>query len=458
MSDSEFAMTFRPYQVDAAIRLSEILSERRFALDGSDTGIGKTFTALATAREFSDANDNFPPVAIVCRARAITKWTEACALCGITPTFIMSWEKSRGKNKFFIPIKNKRGKTTAFNLRLPEETLVIIDEIHAGGAIKSLNSEIVIAARRCANALTLGLSATPGDSPLKMRALGFCVGMHTLDNSFWNWCRRNGCCRAPFGGLYFRKRDRDRVLSQFHNHIFGSSLPWGIRLHKKDLMEAGMFPECETSVELWDIPTTPPAWLEPFMDEVEADREADMERHDWNPSSGILAMRDRQRSELTKVPLLMEEIEERLEEGESVVVFVQFTRTIRAITSRLGSIEYGVIDGKVPRRDQERAANDLRDDKIRVVICQIDAGSESIDLHDITGKHPRHVIIFPTYKAVTLIQALGRTVRSGASKNPVVQRIIYSSETIEKKIARAVNLRLDNLSMLRDGELTGETI
>jgi len=63
--------------------------------------------------------------------------------------------------------------------------------------------------------------------------------------------------------------------------------------------------------------------------------------------------------------------------------------------------------------------------------------------------------VFPTYKAVTLIQVLGRAVRSGA-KSPVVQRIVYSSTGIESKIARAVERRLENLSLLTDGELNME--
>jgi superfamily II DNA or RNA helicase len=447
---------FRPYQEEAARRLSEILSERGFALDASDTGIGKTFTAIATAMEFQSENGSIPPVAVICRARAVTKWTDALSLFGIEPVFIMSWEKARGgRNRFFVPIKNRLNRVKTFNLVLERPTFLIIDEIHAGGGIKSQNAELVIAARRCPNALVLGLSATPADSPLKMKAIGFCTKMHSLENDFWNWCRRNGCVRSPFGGLYFKKQDRDRVLGTMHRTLFEGESPWGIRLRKKNLMDAGQFPESENYVELWDPPASPPSWLEPWLSMIDDDEQGDVERHDGNPSAGILAIRDRQRAEMQKVPPLIEEIEDRVEEGESVIVFVQFTRTILAISDKLGAISHGILDGRRSRHDQDAAVNDFQSGRTRLLVCQVDAGSESIDLHDTDGSRPRHVIVFPTYKAVTLIQVLGRAVRSGA-KSPVVQRIVYSSTGIEAKIARIIERRLENLSLLTDGELNAE--
>ena len=447
---------FRPYQQEAARRLSEILSERGFALDASDTGIGKTFTAIATALEFEDQDGHIPRIAVICRARAITKWKAAFASFFIMPEFVMSWERARsGRNDLFIPIRNRLGRVRAFHLDMRHPMILIIDEIHAGGGIKSQNAELVIAAQRNPNVLVLGLSATPADSPLKMRALGFCTGMHRLDNDFWNWCRRNGCVRSPFGGLYFRKGDRDRVLGDIHRILFDGPDCWGLRLRKRDLFEAGQFPEAQTTVELWDLPDAPPSWLLPWLQLVDDDEQADIERHEGDPAPGILAIRDRQRAELFKVPALIEEIEDRFEEGESVIVFVQFTRTIQAVSERLGTIDHRVLDGRRSRRDQEAAVNDFQSGLVRVLVCQVDAGSESIDLHDIHGSRPRHVIVFPTYKAVTLIQVLGRAVRSGA-KSPVVQRIVYSSAGIESKIARAVDNRLENLSLLTDGELNME--
>lgn len=451
---------FRTYQLKAAAQLSEILVNKGFALDASDTGIGKTFTAIATVLEFHPEGEpkSLPPVAVICRASAVTKWRDALTRFKIVPIFLMSWDKSRSKkNGFFVPVRNRRGKVTGFNLQLKDTTIVIIDEIHAGGAIKSQNAELVIAVKRCPNAIGLGLSATIADTPLKLNAVGFCCGLHTLGSSFWQWCKKNGCGEGPFGGLYFRVRDRERVLQRLHDVLFVND-PWGIRLRKKDLMDAGQFPLSETFVETWDV-GKPPSWLKSYLEEIDKDEDDDMERHNWDPHAGILAMRDRQRAELLKVPALIEEIRDKLEEGESVIVFLQFTRTIQVVMSRVRDIPHSIVAGRVPRYDsalksvpRDEMLRLFQTNEHRLMICQTDAGSESIDLHDTLGGHPRHVIIFPTYKSVTLIQVLGRAVRSGAL-TPVVQRIIYATGGIEEKIAKSVERRLENLSMLSDGEL-----
>ncbi|MCK9587745.1 MAG: hypothetical protein M0Q93_00095 [Terrimicrobiaceae bacterium] len=252
--------------------------------------------------------------------------------------------------------------------------------------------------------------------------------------------------------MYFRKRDRERVLGGLHKTLFSGSDPWGVRLRKKDLMDAGEFPECETYVELWDIPPKPPGWLMPFLDEIRDEEIADEEKHDSEVPTAVSAIRERQRSELMKVPVLLEEIEDLLEAGEHVVVFMQYVRTIKVVMARVKG-NFSVIAGAWFKGKAEDEMNKFQSGKVSLVLCQIDAASESIDLHDVIGDSPRHVIIFPTYKAVTLIQVHGRTVRSGG-KTPVVQRLVYSAGGIEEKISRVVETRLQNLNALMDGELT----
>jgi superfamily II DNA or RNA helicase len=253
--------------------------------------------------------------------------------------------------------------------------------------------------------------------------------------------------------MYFRKRDRDRVLGSIHKLLFGHEDSWGIRLHKKDLMQAGQFPESEVFVELWDISINYPAWLHPFIDIVTEKEMSDEDKHEGEVPAIVAATRERQRSELMKVPALIEEIEDRLEEGEYVVVFLQYVDTIKAVLSRI-KCEAALITGGWSGKKSQVEMEKFQSGKVQLCICQTDAGSESIDLHDIDGSRPRHVIIFPTYKSNTLIQVIGRTVRSGG-KSPVVQRLVYSSGGIEEKIAKAVEGKLENLSMLMDGDLTG---
>jgi len=453
-------ITFRPYQTDAAGKLAGILDKRSFALDGSDTGVGKTFTAIATALQFFPDRATSHAIGVVCRARAVTKWTEALRACGITkPLFVMSWEKARnGRNAtWFRPLKNHRRKTQGFNLQLAQPSFLIFDEIHAAGGLASLNSELVIAARRCPMALVLGLSATPAESPLKMRALGFCMNLHSLGSDYWNWCRRNGCAKSPWGGLYFRAQDAERVMLSLHEQIFGDKLTWGVRLRTPNLIDAGQFPKTDTAVELWDLPTATPAWLNPALKEIAKLRQKDLEKHDYELPPGIAALRDRQESELHKTAVLVDEIIEKFAENFSVLVFMQFSRTIDIVFSQLEKqgISSRILDGRQSKKDSAESLELFQQNRCKVLLCQVDAGSESIDLHDTHGDHPRFVFVFPTFKAVTLTQVLGRAVRSG-TKSPVTQRLIYAATTLEKKIAKSVERKLDNLSLLSDGELSGE--
>ena len=442
---------FRPYQLKAASELSDILLKRRFAIDASETGVGKTFTSLATAKEF----DPTPPVALICKASARTKWIYAFESVGIKPLFVMSWDNARNKkNPFFIPVINRRGKVTDFNLRLEEPTILIIDEIHGASNPKSLNSKLVIGARRCSKAYVLGLSATIAHSPLNLGAVGYCLRLHNMVD-YWQWCLKNGCGKGPFGGLYFKVKTREKVLGKLHDYIFSKKDPWGIRLRRKDLVEQGQFPQSETYVELWDIQGSPPKWLHGYLEEVNRRRDVDEEKHEL-VHGGIIQMRERQESELLKVPCLIGEIDQILEEGQAAVIFVQFTQTIEAISSQFDPEEISIIAGQIPkslgRRIKDHEIENFQMNRTRICLCQIDAGSESIDLHDITGVYPRSVIIFPTYKPVTLIQALGRCVRSGGL-SPVTQRIVYAAGGLEEKIAKTIERRLENLSLITIGEL-----
>lgn len=441
-------MNFRDYQIQSRDRLIPNVVNHRFGIDMSETGTGKTFTAIATSLELEVESDQ---IVVICRPSVVTKWRETFALFGLEPRHIISWDRARKFSDLFIPIKSRK-KVRAFNFHWPANrgpALVICDEVQAAGGLKSQNSELLIAIRRCPRAHILALSATPADSPLKMRALGFCAGLHNLTD-FWPWCRKNGCGESPFGGLYFRKRGREKILENLHSALAER----GVRLRKRDLMDTGQFPANEVFVETWDV-SPPPSWLTPWIKTLDEREDADLERHEDAPPSGVAAMRERQHHELMKIPALVEEIESLVGEGCSVPVFLQFTDSIMATHECLSkSLEapVGILNG-IDRKRSIESLRQFQANESRVLLCQAQAGSDSVDMHDLDGGHPRHVIIFPMYSAVQLIQATGRAVRDG-TKSPVVQRLIYASGGVEGKIARKLESRLENMSMITDGILT----
>ena len=58
----------------------------------------------------------------------------------------------------------------------------------------------------------------------------------------------------------------------------------------------------------------------------------------------------------------------------------------------------------------------------------------------------------PSFSAINLLQALGRIARAGA-KTKCVQKVVFSAGTIEERAMERVRSRLENLSLLNDGDL-----
>src|ERR1019366_3254523 len=83
-------------------------------------------------------------------------------------------------------------------------------------------------------------------------------------------------------------------------------------------------------------------------------------------------LRERQTVELTKVPLFIEMIEEGLEDGMSVVVFVNFTETLNAISKRLNTS--CIFDGKTSDLIRQQNVDNFQNDKERVILINAQSG------------------------------------------------------------------------------------
>lgn len=144
-------------------------------------------------------------------------------------------------------------------------------------------------------------------------------------------------------------------------------------------------------------------------------------------------------------------IEDGIENGMSVVVFLNFTETLNAISKRLNT--KCIVNGIVKDVDRQRNIDDFQSDKERVILVNIAAGGAGLSLHDLHGKYPRLSLISPSYSAVQMRQATGRVWRDGA-KSKSVQKIVFVSNTVEEKVCESVNRKLDNLDLLNDGDMS----
>jgi hypothetical protein len=82
----------------------------------------------------------------------------------------------------------------------------------------------------------------------------------------------------------------------------------------------------------------------------------------------------------------------------------------------------------------------------------IDAGGQSISLHDLIGKHQRVSLISPSYQSIKIKQVFGRTRRAGSKTIPII-KLVYAANTIEEKVCARVQEKIKNIDALMDGDI-----
>ncbi len=443
----------RPYQIPAVATLMRAILSNRHAIDASDPGLGKTYSAAATARNLG------MNVGVVCPANVVTKWTDTLMdVFEIEPEFVLSYDRIRsGKHDQFVSREDVtvRGKTrTNYQWHLVDKVMLIFDEIHVCSGHDTLNSRILYHAFTNPYVRLLGLSATTANSPLYLDTIGQMLSLHR-GNNWWDWCLSKGARPGLYGGLQFNARPKTRAeqgLKEIHAQIFPHR---GCRLRRAEL--ADQLPKNDIIVEVVDPPEKLPASVEKILKEVGEKELLDIEKAEAKNqelSSFTINTRERQRAEAHKLGFMFELAMEHLENDKSVVVFLNYTASIAAFKSMLPKDTwYREIVGGMGQKNRDEAIAAFQANKVRLIIVQIAAGSASIDLHDVHGGHPRVSIISPSYSPRELIQAMGRIDRNGQSD--CVQYIVFSSDDVDKRAARLVQGKLNNIALLNDGDLRG---
>lgn len=213
--NTEILCKLRPWQIEPAKHLLEILRTHDSALDCSDTGTGKTFVALAIAKSLQ-----LPTLAIVPKI-AISGWLEVARhfdepisvinyeLLRTGRTLFGTWsnnasmragrpalyvcvycQRRHQQSDLVIPcpanangihcVEHKPRPKSYGDFRWnPAVKMVIFDECHRCSGLKSLNAGLLIAAKR-QRIKHLLLSATPAQTILQMKAIGYSLDLFTI--------------------------------------------------------------------------------------------------------------------------------------------------------------------------------------------------------------------------------------------------------------------------------------
>lgn len=448
------------YQLEIVEHHIKALNKYSVSLDASDMGVGKTYSALAAAIEMGLTPHvvTLKPVIPSWRAAANmldTQWaSQELHTC--------NYEAVRGGKSIYgtwvAPTGRKRTKSFKWNLN-PTKDVIIFDEVHWCSGENTLNSKLLKSAVDSGCRVIL-LSGTVADQPKKLSAIGYALGLHDFQG-FYGWLK--GCCGYTDGkfGLEWScgltwpfdpvtlDANRQIVMQNIHKQVFGTR---GIRLSTSEIPD---FPESQITSVPVDFGTMATDKLNDIYAKMEAELLALYNKKAKDiPAAMTIITRARQEAELLKVPVMLEEADDAIQQGMSVVIFVNYNATIDAMLNQLGSRKAGVIRGgqnNVLERAQYVA--DFQADKLRLLIANEAAGGTGMSFHDLHGRHPRLALISPNYNAVTLKQVARRVWRAGG-KTKSIQKILFAANTVEEKAQQAAASKCGNIDALNGADLT----
>jgi len=437
------------YQITHTENIIRIIRTNNSVLDASDTGTGKTYTAIASCAQLG-----FEPI-IICPKTVMANWRIVCEYFEISKYLIVNYETirlckyyvgdKRIKYKYlkYYPQTNNTIEKFVWNhTEMSPNTVFIFDEAHKCSDIGTLNAKLLLSAKMTTNFPLILLSATISDNTEKFKLFFYILNF--IDKQT---VEANNIDFVSYMRIVEQWMSREaKPMVRIHRMLYPA------RASRMSIDVLGdLFPQTQIVAQPYTMGRKEERLIEKeyqtisqCLEELSDKRKADK----GNPLVRIL--RARQKIELLKIPTFVELAKDYISEGFSVVVFVNFTNTLQSIAKMLSTD--CLIYGEQSDSEREKNINNFQSNKSNIIICNIRAGGVGISLHDIHGKHPRVSLISPTFSSIDLTQALGRIHRAnGMSKS--LQRIIYCAGTVEEKIADKVRIKLRDMGNLNNGDL-----
>ena len=432
----------RPWQIEAANKLCGVINKIGSSIDGSEMGIGKTFTACGVARELD------VPFLVVCPKTVKNQWKNVIDnhfKIGKKCIGIINYEMLIRGNKdspiasFII---NRKTHRESFRWKIPENSLIVFDEAHRLKNKKTKCSKVAIIAYNQGYKI-LFLSATIATNPLELKTVGTCLKLFSGNKQYYEWLYSHGVFKGTWG-LEFNNDKKS--LKQIHNVLFKDK---GIRLERDAVPN---FPECEIIVESYDLDEESTRKINNIYTDmrVELKKLNETIKKDKNENELVIRLRARQKCEIIKIPLIEDLIEDGISSGMSVVVFLNYSDTIDALAKRLNT--KCIFDGRIDEKIRELNKKLFQENKERIMLINNSAGGIGLDLPDLNGNYPRQTIISPDDSAVKIRQVTGRVWREN-SKSKSIQTIFFIKGTAEENVMDNVKNKLNNLDILNDGDM-----
>jgi len=448
-------LPLKPWQFEHARNLAQALAVDGCCADTSDLGTGKTFTALAVARALG-----VTPL-IICPLGTRGQWGDAASIMGV-PAEIVHYERAKGRrrkvgeDKDGRPInlsetewfEEKKWGTGSFMELKRKFALVVFDEGHRCGGMTSMESKMLIGAKRKGSRVLI-MSATLLESTLDMKAAGYALDLHKLNkkrDNFINWAMKHGCTPGVFGGLDWTQDPRKQKLAidKVKSELDG-------RLYRMDRDLIPGFPK--TLIEPYLI-TTDHAdaqtvagrlqHLNQMISEYADQAERAKQRQNWLEES----LRLRQALELMKLGSIRDLSIDAMQNGSAVVIALNFTKSIDEMFDAMKRVDCSVdvYDGRCNETQKTEVKRKFTNDELDVFIVQATAGAEGLNLQHPTV--PREVFYSPGLSGKKAKQFFGRVWRVGGAFSR--QRILALRGTAEEGYYKRLKTKLDGIDNFND--------
>lgn len=426
--DKQITNKLFDYQIFHLHNLISSIKDNDVAIDSSGTGTGKTYTSIALCKHFG-----LVPI-ILCPKTMIQSWKNVCVLFGCDNPIIVNYETLKHGNQYVDNNANnkrvesniiqKNDETKKYSWNVTKNHILIVDEAHKCKSKTTLNGKMLMAARGKCKILLL--SATIADSPMTFFVYGYVL----------RFFRTQAQCNAWVTHIMNAKQISMTNTNPLHDYLFPK---YGSVMHLSDTKSA-----TKKNVIIpnnYTIDSKSAKIMNKLLIELDKTELIEINR------ISIL----RQQIELIKTTTIIELTEKYIESGNHVAIFVNFIETLNVLKTKLKTD--CVVHGGLSTDEKQQNINDFQKNKKKIIICTLQSGGQSINLHDTNGKYPRVSIISPSFSSTDLVQSLGRTFRAG-TKSHTIQHIVFCANTYEENICENIKKKINFMSDLTDDDLS----
>ena len=424
-----------PHQITHCQNLIESLLAHDCVLDVSDTGTGKTYTALIVSKILE-----LKPI-IICPLSVKVAWARVCEELDIPEPFITNYEQLRGTNVPFIT-KKEQSKTRKpkyeWDPSISDDHIIIWDEAHR---IRKASSIIGRIALNCTVKKKMFLSATLAETAEHYQVFGVFLKLFRR-GGFSQWSQENGAQLGHYGMEYSTS---PYYISKILNQIRKPPIP---KISSMKISSVEDMPGLRLKIDFLDLPNDVRAKISESFDEILLDLFYKRQNAIRLQRSLAELIHNLHIIETNKIPYIIDVANGYLKSGHSVIIFVSFRSSLDLFIEHTSKeFKYGCIYGGQKIDERQETIDSFQSNDIRLLFCMIQAGSVGISLHDLHGGFPRVILIQPSFNAIDFLQSIGRTYRTKTKSSPIVS-LVVAKNTKEEKVAKILVSKIASIQNL----------